>query len=85
MVPANVEHLFNLVQDTIHVVESKPAKRYGDYFLRQIVKVCKHIASWFIIFLFATLPLYILTWTICSVLFAAWRGDQWDGRYKAGL
>jgi len=24
----------------IHVVESRPAKRYGDYFLRQIVKVC---------------------------------------------
>ena len=23
----------------IHVIESKPAKRYGDYFLRQIVKV----------------------------------------------
>lgn len=28
-----------LLQDMIHVVESKPAKRYGDFFLRQIVKV----------------------------------------------
>lgn len=28
-----------LMQDMIHVVESKPGKRYGDYFLRQIVKV----------------------------------------------
>lgn len=31
---------FHLLQDMVHVVESKPAKRYGDYFLRQIVKVC---------------------------------------------
>jgi len=28
------------MQDVIHVVESKSAKRYGDYFLRQILKVC---------------------------------------------
>ncbi|XP_022640159.1 uncharacterized protein LOC111242120 [Vigna radiata var. radiata] len=28
-----------MLNDTIHVVESKPAKRYGDYFLRQIVKI----------------------------------------------
>ena len=33
------ELLDNSLQDIIHVVESKPAKRYGDYFLRQIVKV----------------------------------------------
>lgn len=26
-------------QDMVHVLESKPAKRYGDYFMRQIVKV----------------------------------------------
>lgn len=26
-------------QDMVHVAESKPAKRHGDYFLRQIVKV----------------------------------------------
>lgn len=26
-------------QDMIYVVESKPAKRYGDFFLRQIAKV----------------------------------------------
>lgn len=31
--------LFPLLQDMIQVVESKPTKRYGDYFLRQIVKV----------------------------------------------
>ena len=37
---ANFECLLHLLQDTIHVMESKPAKRYGDYFLRQIVKVC---------------------------------------------
>jgi hypothetical protein len=34
-------HLFILLQDMINVVESRPAKRYGDYFLRQIVKVCQ--------------------------------------------
>lgn len=28
------------MQDIIHVVESKPSKLYGDYFLRQILKVC---------------------------------------------
>lgn len=28
-----------LFQDMIRVVESKSAKKYGDYFLRQIVKV----------------------------------------------
>lgn len=27
------------MQDVIHVVESKPTKRHGDYFLRQILKV----------------------------------------------
>lgn len=29
---------FYIVEDIIHVVESKPAKRHGDYFLRQILK-----------------------------------------------
>lgn len=29
------------LQDMIYVVESKPAKRYGDFFLRQIAKVYK--------------------------------------------
>lgn len=29
-----------LLQDLVYVVDSKPPKRYGDYFLRQIVKVC---------------------------------------------
>jgi len=66
---ANVEHLFNLLQDTIHVVESKPAKRYGDYFLRQIVKVCVHriVVQNFPV-CYTSL---ILTLPICSVLFAA--------------
>ncbi len=27
------------MQDVIHVMESKPIKRHGDYFLRQILKV----------------------------------------------
>jgi len=27
------------LQDMIHVVDTKPVRRYGDYFLRQIVKV----------------------------------------------
>ncbi|WVZ20844.1 hypothetical protein V8G54_008166 [Vigna mungo] len=43
IVRANVEHSFNLLQDTIHVVESKPAKPYGDYFLRQIVKLSYYV------------------------------------------
>ncbi|XP_057439946.1 uncharacterized protein LOC130731714 [Lotus japonicus] len=30
---------FYIDDDLIHVVQSKPAKRYGDYFLRQIVKL----------------------------------------------
>lgn len=30
------------MQDVIHVVESKPTKRHGDYFLRQILKVFTH-------------------------------------------
>ncbi|XP_047341845.1 eukaryotic translation initiation factor 3 subunit L-like [Impatiens glandulifera] len=30
---------FYVVDDIIHVIESRPAKRYGDYFLRQIVKL----------------------------------------------
>ncbi|ONM28261.1 RNA polymerase I-associated factor PAF67 [Zea mays] len=29
---------FYIVEDVIHVVESKPTKRHGDYFLRQILK-----------------------------------------------
>ena len=31
-----------MVQDVIHVVESKPTKSHGDYFLRQILKVLAH-------------------------------------------
>lgn len=34
-----IQLLNDFVQDMVHVVEYKPAKRYGDYFLRQIVKV----------------------------------------------
>jgi hypothetical protein len=32
----------HFLQDVIHVVESKPTKRHGDYFLRQILKVSTH-------------------------------------------
>lgn len=32
-----------ILQDLIHVIESKTPKNYGDYFLRQIVKVCQII------------------------------------------
>jgi hypothetical protein len=31
-----------MMQDIIHVVESKPTKRHGDYFLRQILKAFEH-------------------------------------------
>lgn len=34
-----------LLQDMIVVVESKPTKQYGDYFLRQVAKVSVHIVS----------------------------------------
>ncbi|KAK3438286.1 hypothetical protein EUGRSUZ_C02897 [Eucalyptus grandis] len=36
---SNADIDFFVDDDMIHVVESKPAKRYGDYFLRQIVKL----------------------------------------------
>ncbi|XWS70337.1 hypothetical protein CRYUN_Cryun03dG0039300 [Craigia yunnanensis] len=36
---SNADGDFYIVDDMIHVLESKPVKRYGDYFLRQIVKV----------------------------------------------
>ncbi|KOM28650.1 hypothetical protein LR48_Vigan561s004000 [Vigna angularis] len=38
-ITSNADVDFYIVEDTIHVVESKPGKRYGDYFLRQIVKL----------------------------------------------
>jgi hypothetical protein len=40
-----------LLQDMIHVVDTKPVKRYGDYFLRQIVKVCSF--SYLLVFQFS--------------------------------
>ncbi|XP_073122674.1 uncharacterized protein [Henckelia pumila] len=36
---SNADVDFYIDDDTVHVVESKPAKRYGDYFMRQIVKL----------------------------------------------
>ncbi|KAL9226819.1 hypothetical protein vseg_002588 [Gypsophila vaccaria] len=36
---SNADIDFYLDDDMIHVVESKPSKRYGDYFLRQIAKL----------------------------------------------
>ncbi|MCL7026469.1 hypothetical protein MKW94_001356, partial [Papaver nudicaule] len=36
---SNTDVDFNIDDDMIHVVETKPAKRYGDYFIRQIVKL----------------------------------------------
>ncbi|KAI5354659.1 hypothetical protein L3X38_007554 [Prunus dulcis] len=36
---SNADVDFYIDDDLIYVVESKPAKRYGDYFLRQIVKL----------------------------------------------
>ncbi|KAK9983885.1 hypothetical protein SO802_033410 [Lithocarpus litseifolius] len=36
---SNADLDFYIDDDMIHVVESRPAKRYGDYFLRQIVKL----------------------------------------------
>ncbi|CAI8599830.1 unnamed protein product [Vicia faba] len=36
---SNADVDFYIDDDTVHVVESKPAKRYGDYFLRQVVKL----------------------------------------------
>jgi len=41
------------MQDVIHVVESKSAKRYGDYFLRQILKVHNPFST-FLLFVIAT-------------------------------
>ncbi|RZC06417.1 Eukaryotic translation initiation factor 3 subunit L isoform C [Glycine soja] len=38
-ITSNADLDFYINDDTIHVMESKPAKRYGDYFLRQIVKL----------------------------------------------
>lgn len=77
--------LNHLLQDVIHVVESKPPKRYGDYFLRQIVKVCIFRivmwVSWFILDGY----IVILVQLLYMVLSAAWRRDQWDGWYKAGI
>lgn len=75
----------NLLQDLISVVESKPAKRYGDYFLRQIVKVCRtHCYP----ILFSNIremlsySLFLISWTF---FVAAWRCDQWYGQGKAWL
>jgi len=31
------------LQDMMDVVETKPTKQYGDFFLRQIAKVCTNI------------------------------------------
>lgn len=42
-----------LMQDMIHVVESKSVKRFGDYFLRQIVKVWCIYSSHTHIYMFA--------------------------------
>ncbi|MCL7022419.1 hypothetical protein MKW94_025748 [Papaver nudicaule] len=36
---SNADVDFYIDDDMIHVVETKPAKRYGDYFMRQIVKL----------------------------------------------
>ncbi|XP_073120422.1 uncharacterized protein [Henckelia pumila] len=36
---SNADVDFYIDDDTVHVVESKPAKCYGDYFMRQIVKL----------------------------------------------
>ncbi|XP_073308744.1 uncharacterized protein [Primulina huaijiensis] len=36
---SNADVDFYIDDDTVHVVEFKPAKRYGDYFMRQIVKL----------------------------------------------
>ncbi|XP_047306769.1 eukaryotic translation initiation factor 3 subunit L [Impatiens glandulifera] len=36
---SNADIDFYIVDDMVHVIESRPAKRYGDYFLRQIVKL----------------------------------------------
>ncbi|CDP16172.1 unnamed protein product [Coffea canephora] len=38
-ISSNADVDFYVDDDMIHVIESKPAKRYGDYFLRQIVKL----------------------------------------------
>ncbi|XP_051129923.1 uncharacterized protein LOC127250602 [Andrographis paniculata] len=38
-ITSNADMDFYIEDDTIHVVESKPAKRYGDYFMRQIIKL----------------------------------------------
>jgi len=29
---------FYIIEDMLHIIESKPAKRYGDYFIKQILK-----------------------------------------------
>ncbi|GAB2215772.1 hypothetical protein Droror1_Dr00020171 [Drosera rotundifolia] len=38
-IKSNADIDFYIDDDIVHVVESKPSKRYGDYFLRQIVKM----------------------------------------------
>ncbi|XP_022854939.1 eukaryotic translation initiation factor 3 subunit L-like [Olea europaea var. sylvestris] len=38
-ITSNADVNFYIDDDMIRVIESKPAKRYGDYFLRQIVKL----------------------------------------------
>ncbi|KAK3212944.1 hypothetical protein Dsin_017650 [Dipteronia sinensis] len=37
-ISSNADLDFYINDDMIHVVDSKPVKRYGDYFLRQIMK-----------------------------------------------
>ncbi|GER32521.1 eukaryotic translation initiation factor 3subunit L [Striga asiatica] len=38
-ITSNADINFYVVDEMVHVVESKPAKKYGDYFMRQIVKL----------------------------------------------
>lgn len=72
------------MQDVIHVVESKPTKRHGDYFLRQILKVFTHpsLSGHSSRRHFSLLLLLNLT---CFPFVAVWGNDWWTGEGTAWL
>ncbi|KAF7830130.1 Eukaryotic translation initiation factor 3 subunit L [Senna tora] len=54
---SNADVDFYVDDDLIHVVESKSSKRYGDYFLRQIVKIQNVLVPTILILLFPMLEI----------------------------
>jgi len=63
---------FYIVEDVLHIIESKPAKRYGDYFIKQILKYEGLITE---------LERVRLDWCRCSLHFVStviWCVFNWD-------